>query len=67
MRVKCRQFEGRLIDLSATEGIERGANGGAFYALAWYNVSIRLDTGEKVEIERVKPTEIEVINAKTAD
>ena len=67
MRVKCRRFEGRLIELSATESAGRDTNGGIIHVRAWYDVTMRLDTGEKVEIERVKPAEIEVINAKPAD
>lgn len=63
MRVKCRGFEGRLIEISAAESAERDYGGGIVYMTAWYDVRMRLDTGERVEIERVQEYDIEIINA----
>lgn len=60
MRVKCHGFEGTLLYLEAREDLARHADGSARYVVHSYDIDLRLDTGEKMSIDGVSSSEIEV-------
>lgn len=63
IKVKCRVYEGDLIELEENYAITDIKS----QFMAVYRLCIRLNNFETVEINNVNANEIEFINAKTAD
>lgn len=63
MKVKCRGYEGELVQLY--ENAEKDITGNTIFST--YDVHIKLKPGEEITLYEVPPVEIEVINAETAD
>lgn len=64
MRVKCRQYEGDLVELYEVDAIY---DMGLSRYFCTYRLVIRINHGENIEIAKAYANEIEVINAKDAD
>lgn len=63
MRIKCRGYEGNMIDLEANEVAYRAPfTYELIRAVPSYVISIRTDDGAKIELDCVKESEIEVIH-----
>lgn len=63
MRIKCRGYEGNMIELDANEVYVRNPyTYEQIRAVPSYDISIRTDDGAKIELDGVKESEIEVIH-----
>lgn len=63
MRIKCRGYEGNMIELEANEVYVRNPYSyEPIRAVPSYDISIRTDDGAKIELDGVKESEIEVIH-----
>ena len=63
MRIKCRGYEGNMIDLEANEAAVRNPfTCELIRAVPSYDISIRTDDGAKVYLDCVRESEIEVIH-----
>lgn len=63
MRVKCRGYDGELVQLYGNT--KEDITGHTVFVT--YDVHIKLKPGEEITLYEIPPVEIEVINAKPAD
>lgn len=60
MWIKCRGFEGAVLEVTANEEIICGMGGQENSNILSYNIKFRQKTGEIIEIRNISSTEFEV-------